>query len=430
MRARRARNPREPGAGSSTSTAAGPSVPASRGGSNRPSTPSTLGAPLPRFLRRILLAREARDAFLAGDLARALSLCAEPELELDPDARALAGAAIERLVRDAVRAKELGDDVALHSALELLARHAPERALGLRRELARPSEPEPASASARRSLQDFLAGLRAGPALARVAPAASLAENAVVPSSAPESEPPAGEPAPERAHACARLFHLAVDDGGEYLVASGERLVIGHLRSRTAELAFLADVDGEHAELVLVDSFHGGFRWRIVPRRSSELTRVNGVALTAEGALLSDGDRVELARNLAFRFVASETASSSALLELEHGVECRGALRILLLCPGSAGRVRIGPKRRRLISVADLTSEVALELRGDRLRIVCDGGLRQGGTEVPAGAGAELSVPCPPTVPIDVHLFARPRSRPPFLLLFRPLANEPGGFGT
>lgn len=370
----------------------------------------------------MLLVREARAAFLAGELERALELVAEPDLELDPDARALVAAALERIERAATAARHAGDAIALRAELERLARHAPERALAFQRTLteSEPERAEPSSARSKRAVDALLQVLRAESA--RVAPRPAAAENVAVTSDA--TEPKA--PSPERP----RLFHLAVDDGGEFLVASGARLVFGHLRSRAADLPFLADVGGAHAELVRAESFHGGQRWHLAACAANAALRVNGVALPAGGASLSDGDRVELARNLAFRFVANDAASSSALLELEHGVECHGALRVLLLCPGAAGRVRIGPKRRRLVTVADLEHDVALELAGDTLRIACPGGLRCGGESAPAGPGAALSIPCPPTAPIDVHVAARPRTRPPFLLLFRPLVADPGAPGT
>ncbi|MBK7877844.1 MAG: FHA domain-containing protein [Planctomycetes bacterium] len=395
----------------------------------------------------MLLAREARAAFLAGDPARALELCAQPELELDPDARTLKAAAVERVAHAALRFSDGRDEVALRAALELLARHAPERALALRAALATqaeasargtgpvPSGPQdherpaaPALDATRGAIEALLGDRRA--ARAYVAPAPARGDNAPVSTTGPEPVPPQDPGVPAPAIRPAILFHLAVDDGGEFLVASGARLVLGHLRSRVPDLPFLADVDGEHAELVLAESFHGGLRWRLVPKSPSATAKVNGLAIGSAGAVLADGDRVELARNLAFRFVASETASSSALLELEHGVECRGALRVLLVCPGAAGRVRIGPKRRRLISVPDLQCEVALELREERVRILCDGGMRHGSVTIPAAPGAELSIACPPTGPVDVHVCARPPARPPFLLLFRPLAASRGGPGT
>lgn len=380
-----------------------------------------MGAPLPRFVRRILLLSRARGALDRDELELALDTCGAPELELDPEARAVREAALDRLVKRATLQHELLDDGALEGSLAVLARHAPERAFQLRRDLAAldaATELHP-PASSRAALQALLQELRG-----------NVAESTAPVSPADPSPPAAGSdaahalPAPKEP-ACARLFHLAIDDAGEFLVAAGARFVLGHLRSARADLPFLADVEGEHAELRLEASFHGGERWRVVPLVPGRPVRARGLDVPAQGHELAHGDRVELARNLAFRFVASEPSSSSAILELEHGAECHGAVRILLLAGGASGRVRIGPRQRRLIPVADLALEVVLELTGDELSVACAGGLRSGAAVVVPGPSARFAVACPP--PARVDLLVGARARPPFMLLFRPLVPEGGG---
>ncbi|MBI5363038.1 MAG: hypothetical protein HZA53_07645 [Planctomycetes bacterium] len=381
-----------------------------------------MGAPLPRFVRRILLLSRARGALERDALDLALETCAAPELELDPEARAVREAALERLVKQGARQHEMLDVEGLESTLALIAKHAPERAFQLQRDLAaQDAAPEvEAPASSRAALQALLAELRGAPAGTTATPSTPTAPSAPSAPSAPGPDDRASA-GPARA----RLFHLAVDDGGEFLVAAGTRCVLGHLRSPRADLPFLADVEGEHAELRLEASFHGGERWRIVPLVPARPIRARDLGVPAEGHELAHGDRVELARNLAFRFVASEPSSSSAILELEHGAECQGAVRILLLAGGASGRVRIGRKRRRLIPVADLAEDVVLELKGDELVVACAGGVRSGAVVVAPGPEARLALPCPPPARVDCLLGAR--ARPPFMLLLRPLAIEGGG---
>lgn len=370
-----------------------------------------MGAPLPRFLRRFLLLSRARSALAEGALERALETAAAPELETDPDARALREAILDRLAQRAVQEHA---SAGTSAALELLAQHAPERALTLRRELAAAEAraDAPAQHSSRTTLQALLAELRKS----------SSASTSMPGSPAPEAGAPlAPDALPQRG----QIFHLAVDDAGEYLVAAGARFVLGHVRSRSAELAFLADLEREHAELRLEASFHGGERWRIVPLVLARPILVRGVPVPPEGVELAHGDRIELARNLAFHFVASESSSSSAIVELEHGVECRGALRVLLFPAGTAGRVRIGRQRRRLLTVSDLQHEIALEHGAGRLHVACTGGLRSGTESVEPGPDARISLPCPPLERVDLLLGAR--ARPPFMLLLRPVAPDGTG---
>src|SRR5262245_55751432 len=103
-------------------------------------------------------------------------------------------------------------------------------------------------------------------------------------------------------------FLLAVDDGGEYFVASGDSLVVGHLSSPTADLPFLADVEAEHARLAIGESFHSGPRWTLAGLARAKIL-VAGRFLGEEPALLSDGDLVHLAPNLSFRFRAPDPSS-------------------------------------------------------------------------------------------------------------------------
>ena len=208
-------------------------------------------------------------------------------------------------------------------------------------------------------------------------------------------------------------FLLAVDDGGEYFVASGDSLIVGHLSSPSADLPFLADVEAEHARLAIGESFHSGPRWTLAGLASAKIL-VAGHFLGAEPAVLSDGDLVHLAGNLSFRFRAPDPSSSAAVLDLLSGADCKGARHVLLFPPGPGGRVRIGSRRDRHIAVPDLNREVSLEIEESALVVRCAGGVRvQGGVSSP-GPDPALSLPCPPTRSISVSVGARAPDRPPF----------------
>jgi hypothetical protein len=217
-----------------------------------------------------------------------------------------------------------------------------------------------------------------------------------------------------------KRFLLSVDDGGEFFTASGESLVIGHLRSPSADLPFLADVDAEHARLALLDSFHAGPRWTISALTRSRLL-VGGRLVEQSPVVLSDGDSVQLAPNLAFRFRSPDPASSSAVLDLMSGADCQGARHVLLFAPGPGGRVRIAARVDRHVPVPDLLQEISLEIDGPSLVVRCPGGVRVQGGVAAVGEGPALSLPCPPTQAISLNLGARPANRPPFGLTFSPV---------
>ncbi|MBK7643754.1 MAG: FHA domain-containing protein [Planctomycetes bacterium] len=221
------------------------------------------------------------------------------------------------------------------------------------------------------------------------------------------------------------LFHLAVDDGGEFLVFAGESLVLGHLRSNGADLRFLADVESEHARLERHESFHGGVEWRVEPLGSASV-RVNGVALSGARALVH-GDRLQLGRNLGLAFRALDSASSSAFLELEGQAECEGARHVLLFSQGPSGRVRIGSKRHRPIPVPELEREVVLELAQAQLLLRCSGGLACGALRVSAGPQASLALELPIRSSLFVETGARAVGRAPFTLALRPSEHSRAG---
>jgi hypothetical protein len=221
-------------------------------------------------------------------------------------------------------------------------------------------------------------------------------------------------------------FLLAVDDGGEYFVASGSSLVLGHLSSATADLPFLADVEAEHARIAIAESFHSGPCWTLASLANTRIL-VAGRFLEDQPVELADGDLVHLAPNLSFRFRAPDPSSSAAVLDLLSGADCKGARHVLLFPAGPGGRVRIGSRRDRHIAVPDLLREVALEIAEANLVVRCAGGVRVQGGASSTERDPALSVPCPPIRSISLSLGARAPDRPPFGITVWPVRMMASG---
>lgn len=229
--------------------------------------------------------------------------------------------------------------------------------------------------------------------------------------------------------AASRAFHLAVDEAGEVLVATGDHLVIGHSQSRGVDLPFLADVAPRHARLDCRESFHGGWEWALTPL-TDERVELDGRPVGADGAALTDGARARLASNLRLRFLVPDPASKAAVLELGGG-DCHGAQRVLLLGEGPSARARISGRRGAQIPVPGLAHEIAFFVDGGELVVRCDAGVRVWGSSPPATdvpGPRELRLPFPLRERCDLGLCApRPAGRPPFGITVRPLASAPGG---
>ncbi|MFT4538459.1 MAG: hypothetical protein ACI841_001605 [Planctomycetota bacterium] len=223
----------------------------------------------------------------------------------------------------------------------------------------------------------------------------------------------------------ATSFHLAIDDGGEYLVVSSTDVALGHARGGLAEIGLQADLRPLHAWLRWRTSFHEGPCWGIEPGDAEE-----GVApVLVEGRPIDGltdlihGEVVQLSARVSFRFLLPEHASSTAQLQFLHGVETRGTSKVLLFVPGPQGRIRVGARKRRHVPIAGLEHEVSLELSVDGLNVACEGGVRE---ESPLArnleqASTNKTVPCPPHSRIDLRVNARPSQRPPFGLSLSPL---------
>jgi len=306
------------------------------------------------------------------------------------------------LYRDAAQKASQGRDASVARILTLAAREDPARAGEWRRHLVPAA---PAGGASLPGLSALLAEMRSG------------GERPFEPAPAP---PPVERAATPEGQAL--RFHLAIDDGGEFLVLCGDSISLGHARAGRADVPLLADLESVHARLEFRESFHGGPVWCVTSTGRGRL-EVDGRPI-AGASELADGAEVRLAENLAFRFRRPETASASVLLELLRGAEAAGAQHVLLMVPGRAGRVRVGSKSNRHIPVPRIEHEIELCLAagdgGDQLVVSCPGGVREvGGGE--GSAATEARFPCPPSRRVDVVLGARPSERPPFGLSFAPL---------
>ncbi|MEE8466816.1 MAG: FHA domain-containing protein, partial [Planctomycetota bacterium] len=351
----------------------------------------------------------ARRALYEGAPERALENLRDPTLALSTRADALRQRAMDVLYRDAAHKASLGRDASVNRILGVAAAEDPARADQWRHSLAAAdAAPERASGLTRLLAQMRDAGGGGSEAQGEPGPA-------------PRARPVARAPTtPGKA----LRFQLAVDDGGEFLVVSGTRVTFGHARAQAADVPVLADIESVHALLEFGESFHGGPSWRIQALGRGAVD-VNGRRIEGSSDV-RDGDLVQLAANLAFRFRRPEPASTSALLEFLHGAESEGAQRVLLLAAGPSGRVRIGPKSSRCIPVSGIEHEVELTLEpaaGPLTLVVrCAGGVRVAGEDDPAErAATERHVPCPPERRVDVVLGARPSQRAPFGLSLSPI---------
>jgi hypothetical protein len=363
---------------------------------------------MPYFLRRAWCLFEARRALFEGAPERALDHLRDPTLTLSTKADHLRRRAFQVLYRSAARRAQEGRDASVARLLQVVAGEDPDQAREWQQRLSHvpevPREPPPSA-----DLRELLARMRSAPS-----PASGARFEPT-----PLPRPPSG---PARLPD-ARRFQLAIDDGGEFLVVTGNAVTLGHARAGLADVPFLGDLESLHARLVRSESFHGGPRWQ-VEALSGRRVAVEGRRVEGEPQDLADGDEVRLGRGLAFVFRVPEAGSASVLLELAGGVETEGAQRVLLFAAGVAGRVRIGAHGARHVPIAGLEHEVSMWLEGDELRVTCAGGLKvfdEFGT--PSTASEEVRVPCPPPRRIDVAAGARPSQRVPFGFSISPLAG-------
>jgi len=363
---------------------------------------------LPPILRKHLRLHQARRALLRGAPEEALGLLGDPCLLLSSRAEWMRSRTLEMLCRAALRKARDGRDASTARLIQMVDSEDPERADRLRHRLRPPADEAeaPASRETLASMRRLLSDMRD-----------ALPSQGAPTTNGGRDEAVLGSPtAPP-----GRLALLAVDDGGESLLARGTEFVLGHLRSESADLPFLADIEREHARLLRVESFHGGTRWCI---EANGLVEIDGVQLVDASCTLADGQEVRLAHNLSFRFRLPDPSSSTAVLELLQGAECLGAGRILLCVPGAAGRLRIGPGRDRHIGVGALDEDLELCFDQGRLVVRCAAGLRSNTTvEGAVSSEGELSLPWPLPVPVDLAVGQATAGGPPFGIALRPVAE-------
>ena len=389
---------------------------------------------LPSFLRRRLRLSEARRALLGGEPEEALRYLSDPCLALSEEADRLRERVLDVLCREAGRQDARGSWDEAGRLLQLVEHHDPQRAEVWRRRLSAeqdarrvgPSsglttQAESGIITALERLLDEMRDERTRSGVRRTDPAPSSSEIRGVPvadsRTADRRDGVVVDPD--------RRFHLAVDDAGESLVAYGNSITIGHSRAGAADLGFLADLDPLHVRLYRTESFHAGLGWRIEPIRKQRIA-IGGQLVDSGGAMLADGDEVQLSTNLAFRFRRPDAASGSALLELLHGAECEGASSILLFSPGEAGRIHISSSRGRHLRVPRLGEEIMLWIDGVELVVESRAQLSASGVDAAIQAPTErgpggLRVPCPNPGRIDFRVGGGSGSRPPFGFSVRPI---------
>jgi hypothetical protein len=211
------------------------------------------------------------------------------------------------------------------------------------------------------------------------------------------------------------MLILSVDEAGSFLATARTELLLGHLRGDAADLPFLADVGPRHARLERALTFRDGVVWRVVPL-DGERVLVAGEPVPDGGRVLVDGDRVQLGVNLAFRFRRPDAGSTSAVLDLQHGAECRGCGGVLLFGEGPEGRVRIGPGPRTHVRAAALEHELVAELAGGELSFSSTGGVSRGAR---AASEDRISLAVPPREPVDLFVGSSRDGEPPFAIALR-----------
>ena len=151
---------------------------------------------------------------------------------------------------------------------------------------------------------------------------------------------------------------LQVEEAGEYLVFTDERLRIGNATGQSfPQIPVLARIRGHHATLRRKVSFHGGVHDHVDAIEDAKVL-LNGGATERR---LQHGDRLELGGILPIQYLRPSPRSTSALLRLEKGFESRGTSRILWVKQGGKdGRVIIGRGKEVHVRVPHAEAELFL----------------------------------------------------------------------
>lgn len=215
-------------------------------------------------------------------------------------------------------------------------------------------------------------------------------------------------------------FHLAVDDGGEFLVASGDLLQLGHRTAAGVDLGFLAPLRARHGRIERRVTLRDGVQYWLLPDAGAAL-ELAGRALD-QPRRLRHGDAVVLGARVVLRFRLLGLDCASARLSVESSEDCEGAREILLMACGPEGALRIGSRNKHHLAVPELEHEVRLELQPAELRVHCSGGFARSAASL---GSTTLDVPLPPSTRTWIEPRARASGKPPFALTLMPL--ERGG---
>lgn len=386
---------------------------------------------LPSFLRRRLKLSDARKALLAGEPELALDCLEDSCLVGSEEAEKLRERVLDVLCREAAKLEEEGDPERARELFLRVGVHDPSRARAWRRrldgELAE-SRVGPTSGVRREAesgiigaLEKLLGEMRDE----RHSRSHKFSGTFSGDSRGLSRSQDSADQRPNRGAKVKPCFKLGVDDIGEFFAIFGSEVSIGHARAEVADLPIMADIDPEHVRLIRTESFHAGPGWRIEATAGQEIA-VGGQLVDPGGAALIDGDEIRLAGNLSFVFRRPEAASGTAILELLHGAECAGTLRILLFAPGAEGRVRLSATRGRQLYARRLEEDVILWIDEEELVVECASDLRAEGGEVRIQESGEwgpggLRTACPPPRRVSFTVGRGGPKGPPFGFAVGPL---------
>ncbi len=158
-------------------------------------------------------------------------------------------------------------------------------------------------------------------------------------------------------------FLLRVEDGGEYLVLTGDSIRVGNVLESDVELPIMANISRVHARFERTRDFHHGERYRLVAEGGSRCF-VNGKIIRQ--ADLKHGDRIKLGSDLEMVFELPTEKSVSALLQLQGDFNVDGVDKIILMKPtGADGKILISSGKKSHVGVKTLSRDVEIYRRVD-----------------------------------------------------------------
>lgn len=225
----------------------------------------------------------------------------------------------------------------------------------------------------------------------------------------------------------AAAFVLSVDELGSYLVVGADELVMGHARGAGVDLPFVADVGVRHARWTRALSFRGGVTWS-VSALDGERVLVGGEAIGEAERPLGHGERVELGVNLRLTYWQPDPASTTAVLQLERGVDCLGNQGIVLLGEGGSGELRLGASTSCALRAFTLEGELGLRRESERLVLEGRGlerfrALSSTGELIAPDSEHVLGLPLPLRERLHLQLGPPSESGPPFSIALAPLGS-------